>query len=86
MRPILDHTISVEEISRLIGVKVDLDPSLLFSGATSNDRDVVEGDLFLAYPGDRTHGARFASSAISRGARAIVTDAEGSTQLPMDFR
>ena len=79
MRPILDHTISVEEISRLIGVKVDLDPSLLFSGATSNDRDVVEGDLFLAYPGDRTHGARFASSAISRGARAIVTDAEGST-------
>ena len=79
MRPILDHTISVEEISRLIGIKVDLDPSLLFSGATSNDRDVVEGDLFLAYPGDRTHGARFASSAISRGARAIVTDAEGST-------
>ena len=78
MRPILDHTISVEEISRLIGVKVDLDPSLLFSGATSNDRDVVEGDLFLAYPGDRTHGARFASSAISRGARAIVTDAEGA--------
>ena len=78
MRPILDHTISVEEISRLIGIKVDLDPSLLFSGATSNDRDVVEGDLFLAYPGDRTHGARFASSAISRGARAIVTDAEGA--------
>ena len=79
MRPILDHTISVEEISRLIGVKVDLDPSLLFSGATSNDGDVIEGDLFLAYPGVKTHGAHFASSAISRGARAIVTDAEGST-------
>ena len=26
MRPILDHTISIEEISRLIGVKFDLDP------------------------------------------------------------
>jgi hypothetical protein len=35
MRPILDHTISIEEISRLIGVKIDLDPSLVFSGATS---------------------------------------------------
>ena len=86
MRPLLDHTISVEEISRLIGIKIDLDPSLTFSGATSSDGDVVEGDLFLAYPGEKTHGARFASSAISRGARAIVTDSEGSTiadGLPM---
>lgn len=49
MRPILDHTITVEEISRLIGVKVDLDHAMIFSGATSNDGDVVEGDLFLAY-------------------------------------
>jgi UDP-N-acetylmuramoyl-L-alanyl-D-glutamate--2,6-diaminopimelate ligase len=79
MRPLLDHTISVRDISRLIGIKIDLDPSLTFSGATSRDSDVVEGDLFLAYPGERTHGARFASSAISRGARAIVTDSEGST-------
>jgi len=79
MRPLLDHTISVEEISRLIGIKIDLDPSLTFSGATSSDGDVVEGDLFLAYPGEKTHGARFASSAIARGARAIVTDSEGST-------
>jgi UDP-N-acetylmuramoyl-L-alanyl-D-glutamate--2,6-diaminopimelate ligase len=79
MRPLLDHTISVEEISRLIGIEIDLDPSLTFSGATSSDGDVVEGDLFLAYPGEKTHGARFASSAISRGARAIVTDSEGST-------
>lgn len=77
MRPILEHTITVEGISRLVGVKVDLDHSLVFSGATSNDGDVVEGDLFLAYPGVKTHGARFASNAISRGARAIVTDAEG---------
>ena len=78
MRPILDHTITVEEISRLIGVKVDLDHAMIFSGATSNDGDVVEGDLFLAYPGVKTHGAHFASSAISHGARAIVTDAEGA--------
>jgi UDP-N-acetylmuramoyl-L-alanyl-D-glutamate--2,6-diaminopimelate ligase len=86
MRPLLDHTISVEEISRLIGIKIDLDPSLTFSGATSSDGDVVEGDLFLAYPGEKTHGARFASSAISRGARAIVTDSEGvkiADGLPM---
>jgi UDP-N-acetylmuramoyl-L-alanyl-D-glutamate--2,6-diaminopimelate ligase len=78
MRPLLDHAISVEDISHLIGIKIDLDPSLTFSGATSSDSDVLEGDLFLAYPGEKTHGARFASSAISRGARAIVTDSEGA--------
>lgn len=78
MRPILDHTISVEDIARLIGIELGLDPTLSFSGATSSDAEVVEGDLFLAYPGEKTHGARFASNAISRGARAIVTDAEGA--------
>jgi UDP-N-acetylmuramoyl-L-alanyl-D-glutamate--2,6-diaminopimelate ligase len=78
MRPILDHNISVEDIARLIGIELGLDPTLSFSGATSRDTDVVEGDLFLAYPGEKTHGARFASNAISRGARAIVTDAEGA--------
>ena len=78
MRPLLDHTYSVEEISRLIAIKIDLDPSLTFSGATSTHTDVVEGDLFLAYPGENTHGARFASSALSRGARAILTDVEGA--------
>jgi len=86
MRPLLDHAISVEDISHLIGIKIDLDPSMTFSGATSSDSDVVEGDLFLAYPGEKTHGARFASSALSRGARAIITDVEGAkiaAGLPM---
>jgi UDP-N-acetylmuramoyl-L-alanyl-D-glutamate--2,6-diaminopimelate ligase len=79
MRPLLDHKISVAEISRLIGLTIDLDSALTFSGATSRDADVVEGDLFLAYPGESTHGARFATNAIARGARAILTDAEGAT-------
>ncbi len=78
MRPLLDHTITVEEISHLIGAKIDLDPALTFSGATSLDSAVIEGDLFLAYPGEKTHGAQFAHRAISLGARAILTDAHGA--------
>jgi UDP-N-acetylmuramoyl-L-alanyl-D-glutamate--2,6-diaminopimelate ligase len=78
VRPLLDHSISVEEISRLIGITTNLDSTLTFSGATSNDSDVVEGDIFLAYPGAKTHGAEFASRAISLGARAVVTDAQGA--------
>jgi UDP-N-acetylmuramoyl-L-alanyl-D-glutamate--2,6-diaminopimelate ligase len=79
MRPLLDHTITVEEISRLIGVTIDLDPTLTFSGATSVDGSVQEGDLFLAYPGEKTHGAQFAANAMALGARAILTDAQGAT-------
>ena len=78
MRPLLDHSISAADISRLIGVSIDLEPSLTFTGATSTDSDVVEGDLFLAYPGEKTHGAHFAAHAISLGARAVVTDAAGA--------
>ena len=78
MRPLLDHSITVEEISRLIGVKIDLEPSLTFSGVTSLDSSVNEGDLFLAYPGERSHGAQFAAHAISLGARAILTDTQGA--------
>jgi len=79
MRPLLDHTITVEEISRLIGITIDLDPALTFSGATSVDGSVQAGDLFLAYPGEKTHGAQFAANAIALGARAILTDAQGAT-------
>jgi UDP-N-acetylmuramoyl-L-alanyl-D-glutamate--2,6-diaminopimelate ligase len=78
MRPLLDYAITVEEISRLIGVKIDLEPSLTFSGVTSFDSSVNEGDLFLAYPGEKNHGAQFAAHAISVGARAILTDAQGA--------
>jgi len=78
MRPLLDHAITVEEISHLIGIMIDLDPTLTFSGATSLDSSVNEGDLFLAYPGEKSHGAQFAHRAISLGARAILTDAQGA--------
>ncbi len=78
MRPLLNHSISVEDISRLIGITSELESSITFSGATSKDTEVVPGDLFLAYPGTKTHGAEFASRAISMGARAILTDASGA--------
>ena len=74
MRPILEHTITVEGISRLVGVKVDLDHSLVFSGATSNDGDVVEGDLFLAYPGGLADGRRYIADAIARGVDGLIAN------------
>lgn len=47
----------------------------------SDDRAVAEGDLFVALPGGRSHGARFAAAAVARGARAVLTDAHGAALL-----
>lgn len=44
----------------------------------SDNRVVADGDLFVALPGAGTHGARFATSAIDAGARAVLTDPVGA--------
>lgn len=56
----------------------DQDPHAV-SGVTLNSRDVRPGDLYVAPPGARTHGARFATDAVAAGAAAVLTDAEGAT-------
>jgi UDP-N-acetylmuramoyl-L-alanyl-D-glutamate--2,6-diaminopimelate ligase len=47
----------------------------------SDNRVVADGDLFVALPGAGTHGARFATDAVDRGARAVLTDPEGARLL-----
>ncbi|MFI2485885.1 UDP-N-acetylmuramoyl-L-alanyl-D-glutamate--2,6-diaminopimelate ligase [Promicromonospora kroppenstedtii] len=44
----------------------------------SDNRVVQDGDLFVALPGARAHGAQFAADAVRRGATAILTDACGA--------
>ncbi|GGM39254.1 UDP-N-acetylmuramoyl-L-alanyl-D-glutamate--2,6-diaminopimelate ligase [Promicromonospora citrea] len=44
----------------------------------SDNRVVQDGDLFVALPGARAHGAQFAADAVRRGAAAILTDARGA--------
>ena len=47
----------------------------------SDNRVVADGDLFVALPGASAHGATFASGAIDRGARAVLTDPRGALLL-----
>lgn len=47
-------------------------------GISMNTNDLRPGDLFVAMPGLKTHGANFAARAIELGASAIITDAAGS--------
>ena len=43
-------------------------------GICSDSRRVNAGDLFLAFPGARTSGARYVRDAIAKGAAAVVAD------------
>ncbi|WP_369372027.1 UDP-N-acetylmuramoyl-L-alanyl-D-glutamate--2,6-diaminopimelate ligase [Promicromonospora sp. Populi] len=44
----------------------------------SDNRVIRPGDLFVALPGARAHGAQFAADAVERGATAVLTDARGA--------
>ncbi|MBF6547445.1 UDP-N-acetylmuramoyl-L-alanyl-D-glutamate--2,6-diaminopimelate ligase [Nocardia brasiliensis] len=48
------------------------------TGIEQRSGAVLPGDLFVALPGARAHGARFARDAVERGAVAVFTDAAGA--------
>jgi UDP-N-acetylmuramoyl-L-alanyl-D-glutamate--2,6-diaminopimelate ligase len=48
------------------------------TGVTLGSRSVLPGDLYLALPGSRHHGAEFAAEAVAAGAVAILTDPTGA--------
>jgi UDP-N-acetylmuramoyl-L-alanyl-D-glutamate--2,6-diaminopimelate ligase len=54
----------------------DLDQ--VVTGITHDSSAVRPGDLYLALPGSRRHGAEFAAAAVAAGAAAVLTDAAGA--------
>jgi UDP-N-acetylmuramoyl-L-alanyl-D-glutamate--2,6-diaminopimelate ligase len=50
----------------------------LVRGITHDSRLVRAGDLYVALPGRRQHGAQFAAQAAAAGAVAMLTDADGA--------
>ena len=61
-------------------LKVDLDPSQVnieINGICSDSRNIQQGDLFIAMPGESHHGIEFVDQAISRGALAVISDTTG---------
>ncbi len=63
-------------------------PHAALTGVTIDSRSVRRGDLYVALPGSRVHGATFAADAMARGAVAVLTDRAGrdaavATGLPV---
>jgi len=56
------------------------DPGLTFTGVTVASTEVVPGDVFVAVPGLKVHGAAYAAQAVAAGAVAVLTDEVGAGQ------
>jgi UDP-N-acetylmuramoyl-L-alanyl-D-glutamate--2,6-diaminopimelate ligase len=50
------------------------------SGVTLDSRAVSQGDLYVALPGSKVHGAAFCDDAAAAGAVAVLTDADGRSR------
>ena len=83
IRPDSVAPISVAEIATIFGLeRVSGDTAVEVTGISMNTADLRPGDLFVAMPGLKTHGARYVSKAIELGAVAIITDGAGLSELP----
>lgn len=73
--------VPVGQLADDLGLELRGDPRVSVSSVVLDDRRAVDGDLFAALPGARAHGATFASAAVARGARAVLTDSAGADLL-----
>jgi UDP-N-acetylmuramoyl-L-alanyl-D-glutamate--2,6-diaminopimelate ligase len=82
MRPFADFSLSLVKISNSISATSSTSEGdlakVLVTGITHIDSDVQPGDLFIALPGAKRHGAEFAANAVKQGAVAVVTDVAGA--------
>jgi UDP-N-acetylmuramoyl-tripeptide--D-alanyl-D-alanine ligase len=67
--------LSTHEIAAVTG-GTESGPDATVTGVAIDSRTVAHGDLFVALPGERTHGAEFAQAALEAGAAAVLLERE----------
>lgn len=82
LRPMLSPSKTLEAVAQIISAQSATKAfelkNILITGVSQSSENIEEGDIFIALPGDKTHGARFAADAIKNGARAVLTDSAGA--------
>jgi UDP-N-acetylmuramoyl-L-alanyl-D-glutamate--2,6-diaminopimelate ligase len=73
--------VALQQIADVVGAACP-PTEVLVTGITHRDGSVRPGDLFAGVPGNRVHGASFASAAVARGAVAVLTDSAGAEFVP----
>lgn len=77
LRP--DHVspVDLETFATHFNLEIIGGKSATLTGISMNTGDLRPGDLFVAMPGKKTHGANFVDKALANGAVAVVTDRAG---------
>ena len=81
-RPIANPSKKLAAILAMVGASCEerID-GIEVTGISQSSSDVIEGDLFIALPGEKFHGAAFVIDAIAKGAAAVLTDAAGAAMI-----
>ncbi len=80
MRPRHPAPHRVVDLAAAFGLAGAAPADLAVTGVTVASGDAQPGDLFVAEPGLRVHGARYAVAAVAAGAVAVLTDAVGAAE------
>jgi UDP-N-acetylmuramoyl-L-alanyl-D-glutamate--2,6-diaminopimelate ligase len=82
LRPNHVQPVSLHEIATRFALTWQTpEQSAVVTGISMNTNDLQAGDLFVAMPGLKTHGAHYVGLAIESGAAAIITDSAGAAEL-----
>jgi UDP-N-acetylmuramoyl-L-alanyl-D-glutamate--2,6-diaminopimelate ligase len=77
LRPEKVLPVSLAEFAQHFGLEYSESDGVSLTGISMNTGDLRPGDLFVAMPGIKTHGANFLAKAQELGAVAVVTDKAG---------
>ena len=85
-RPRTPPTTPASALAAWLGARADVavhgDLDVPVSGISLSTARIRPGDLYVALPGARAHGADFAPQALASGAVAVLTDPAGLDRLP----
>lgn len=84
MRITLDIPLSLSEITHNIKSSSKIIDDALICAITTNSKEVLPGDLFIALTGEKFNGEDFVSEAKQRGAYVISTNKENADILVAD--
>lgn len=76
-RPLRPRPTSIAEVAGWLGVPPPA-PDAEVTGISLSSHRVLPGDLYVALPGARAHGASYAADAVASGATAVLTDPAGA--------
>ena len=81
-RPLANCSKPLSAVLSVVGAQcAEITESVYVTGISQSSSEISTGDLFIALPGAKFHGAQFAADAVEQGAVAVLTDVAGAAMV-----